>query len=108
MKVMINLPTSSQKTSSTTIINLTKKDTIAKNHQLIMVHIIKIETPFEDNSLVYNPSAKPTETENVDPNYKISTDNLTKEERPSITELREKENIILKKGHKGRGMGNNG
>ena len=39
---MINLITSSQKTSSALTINLTKKVFIAKNHQLIIVHIIKI------------------------------------------------------------------
>ena len=38
----INLITSSQKTSSATIINLTNKHFIAKNDQLIVVHIIKI------------------------------------------------------------------
>ena len=73
------------------------------------------DTPFEDNSLVYNPSTKPvktnnfdlqqwiTEIEHVDPNYKTFTDSLTKEERASIAELRENENIILKKSDKGGG-----
>ena len=42
MKIMINLTTSRQKTSSATIINLTKKDITAKNHQLIILCIIKI------------------------------------------------------------------
>ena len=43
VKDMINLITPSQKTSSATIINLTKKkDFIAKNHQIVIVHIIKI------------------------------------------------------------------
>ena len=42
MKDMSNLITFSQKISSATIINLTKKDFITKNHQLIIVHIIKI------------------------------------------------------------------
>ena len=62
------------------------------------------DTPFEDNSLVYNPSTKPvktnnsdlqqliTETEHGDRNYKSFTGSLTKEERASITELRENEN----------------
>ena len=62
------------------------------------------DTPFEDNSLVYNPSTKPvktnnsdlqqliTETEHGDRYYKSVTDSLTKEERASITELRENEN----------------
>ena len=71
------------------------------------------DTSFEDNSLVYNPLAKPvktnnsdlpqliTEIEHVDPNYKTFTDNLTKEERASITELRENGNIILMKSDKG-------
>ena len=36
----------------------------------------------------------------MDPNYKIFTDNLTKEERASFTELRENENIILTKSNK--------
>ena len=44
MKDMINLTISSQKTSSATIINLAKKDFIPKNHELIIVHIIKIAT----------------------------------------------------------------
>ena len=73
------------------------------------------DTPFEDNSLVYNPSTKPvktnnsdlqqsiTEIEHGDRNYKSFTDSLTKEERASITELRENENIILKKSDKGGG-----
>ena len=70
------------------------------------------DTPFEENSLVYNPSTKPvktnnsdlqhliTEIEHVDPNYKTFTDNLAKEETASITELRENENIVLKKSDK--------
>ena len=37
---MMNLTTSSQKTSSALTINLKRK--IAKNHQLIIVHILKI------------------------------------------------------------------
>ena len=41
MKIMINLTTSSQKTSSATIFNLTKTDITAKNHQLIILYIIK-------------------------------------------------------------------
>ena len=45
MKVMTNLTTSSQKTSSATIINLTKKKTIAKN-QLITIHITNIAIIF--------------------------------------------------------------
>ena len=65
--------------------------------------------PLKDNSSVYNPSTKPfktnnsdlqqliTEIEDVDPNYKTFTDNLTKEERAGIAELRENENIILNK-----------
>ena len=71
------------------------------------------DTPYEDNSLVYNPPTKPvktdnsdlqqliTEIEHLDPNYKTFTGNLAKEERASITELRENENIILKKSDKG-------
>ena len=42
-----------------------------------------------------------TEIEHVDPNYKIFTENLTKEERASIIELRENEHIILMKSDKG-------
>ena len=42
MKDMINLITSSQKTSSAAIINLTKKDFIAKSYQIIIMNIIKI------------------------------------------------------------------
>ena len=42
MRDTINLITSSQKASSTITINPTKKDFIAKNHQLIILHIIKI------------------------------------------------------------------
>ena len=38
----------------------------------------------------------------MNPNYKIFTDNLIKEERPSITKPRENKNIILKKSDKGR------
>ena len=72
------------------------------------------DTPFENNSLVYNPSTKPvktnnsdlqqliTEIEQVDPSYKTFIDNLTKE-RASITKLRENENTILKKSDKGGG-----
>ena len=57
------------------------------------------DTPFEDNSLVYNPSTKPvktnnsdlqqliTETEHGDRNYKSFTDSLTKEERASLQNL---------------------
>ena len=78
------------------------------------------DTPFEDNSLDYNPSTKPvktnnsdlqeiiTEIEHVNLNYKIFTDNLTKEERTNITELRENENIISKKSDKGGEVGHNG
>ena len=44
-----------------------------------------------------------TGIEHVDPNYKIFTENLTKEERASITKLRENGNIILKKRDKGGG-----
>ena len=39
----------------------------------------------------------------MDLNYKIFTDNLTKEQKASITELKENENIILKKSDKGGG-----
>ena len=75
------------------------------------------DAPFEDYSFLYNPSTKPaktsnsdlqqliTEKEHVDPNYETCTDNLTKEERASITELRESENIILKRSDKGGGEG---
>ena len=75
------------------------------------------DTPFEDNSLVYNPSTKlfrtynstdfqllTTKIEHVEPNYKIFTDNLTKEKRASITELWENKNIVLVK-HDKRGDG---
>ena len=74
------------------------------------------DTPFEDNSLVYNPSTKlfrtynsdfqllTTKIEHVDPNYKIFTDNLTKEKRASITELWENKNTVLVK-HDKRGDG---
>ena len=44
-----------------------------------------------------------TGIEHVDSNYKIFTENLTKEERASITKLRENGNIILKKRDKGGG-----
>ena len=42
-----------------------------------------------------------TEIEHVDPNYKTFTDNLTKKERTSITELRGNKNVFLKKGDTG-------
>ena len=76
--------------------------------------IIFHDTPFEDNSLAYNPSSKPvrtnnsdlqqliTEIEHADPNYKIFTDNLTKEERASTTKLRENGNIFKKNDKEGR------
>ena len=65
------------------------------------------DTPFEENLLGYNPSTETVRTNNsdlqqliaeiehMDPNYKIFTHNLTKDETASVTELRENKKIIL-------------
>ena len=91
------------------------KDDSKKFTRRLQIKEIFNDTPFEGNSLVHNPSKKPvktknsdlqqliTETEHVDPNYKTFTDNLTKDERASITELTENGNIILKKSDRGGG-----
>ena len=75
------------------------KDDFKKFTRRLQIKDIFNDTPFEDNSLVYNPSTKAVRTNNsdlqhlitaiehVDPNYEIFTDSLTKEGRTSITEL---------------------
>ena len=62
MKVMTNLTTSSQKTSSATITNLTKKKTIAKN-ELITIHITNIAIIFT-KPLFGLPKSTPTTKSN--------------------------------------------